>query len=248
MVAGLDTAPAHAHPPFGEASERFLNRELSWLDFNARVLALAEDEELPLLERAKFLAIFSQNLDEFFEVRVSGLMEQLDAGLRTTTADGLDLVDQLRSIRERVDDLVTRAAAVFSKEIVPALDDDGIRFADWDALSDDDRAHLEEMFVDSIFPVLTPLAVDPAHPIPYISNLSLNLAVTVRDPSSGDERFARVKVPPLLPRFVALPDGERFVLLEQVIAAKLDALFPGMEVLAQNVFHVTRVADFELED
>jgi polyphosphate kinase len=253
-VAGLDTAsahpahPAHGHPPFSDASERFLNRELSWLDFNARVLALAEDDHLPLLERAKFLAIFSQNLDEFFEVRVSGLMEQLDAGLRTTTADGLDLVDQLRSIRTRVDDLVSRAATVFAKEIVPDLDDEGIRFADWDNLSPDDRTHLDELFVDSIFPVLTPLAVDPAHPFPYISNLSLNLAVTVRDPSSGDERFARVKVPPLLPRFVPLPDGERFVLLEQVIAAKLDALFPGMEVMAHHPFRVTRDADFELED
>ncbi len=248
MVAGLDTAPAHAHPPFGEASERFLNRELSWLDFNARVLALAEDDQLPLLERAKFLAIFSQNLDEFFEVRVSGLMEQLDAGLRTTTADGLDLVEQLRSIRSRVDDLVTRAATAFAKEVAPALEEAGIRNASWDDLSGDDRAHLDEMFVDSIFPVLTPLAVDPAHPFPYISNLSLNLAVTVRDPSSGDERFARVKVPPLLPRFVALPDAKRFVLLEQVIAAKLDTLFPGMEVLAHHPFRVTRDADFELED
>jgi polyphosphate kinase len=248
-VAGLDTAvPAHAHPPFADASERFLNRELSWLDFNARVLALAEDDHLPLLERAKFLAIFSQNLDEFFEVRVSGLMEQLDAGLRTTTADGLDLHDQLRSIRVRVDDLVTRAAAVFAKEIVPAFDEQGIRFADWETLSADDRVHLDALFIETIFPVLTPLAVDPAHPFPYISNLSLNLAVTVRDPSSGDERFARVKVPPLLPRFVALPDGERFVLLEQIIAAKLDALFPGMEVLAHHPFRVTRDADFELED
>ena len=250
-VAGLETASAHAahgHPPFADASERFLNRELSWLDFNARVLALAEDDRLPLLERAKFLAIFSQNLDEFFEVRVSGLMEQLAAGLRTTTADGLDLVDQLRTIRGRVDDLVDRSAAVFANEIVPALEEAGIRFADWDDLDDDDRAHLDEMFDDSIFPVLTPLAVDPAHPFPYISNLSLNLAVIVRDPSSGDERFARVKVPPLLPRFVPLPDGERFVPLEQVIAAKLDALFPGMEVLAHHPFRVTRNADFELED
>src|SRR5256885_3609916 len=248
MVAGLDTAPAHAHPPFGEASERFLNRELSWLDFNARVLALAEDDQVPLLERAKFLAIFSQNLDEFFEVRVSGLRDQLDAGLRTTTADGLDLVNQLRSLRSRVDVLATRAATVFAKEVAPALEEAGIRNASWDDLSLDDRAHLDEMFVDSIFPVLTPLAVDPAHPFPYISNLSLNLAVTVRDPSSGDERFARVKVPPLLPRFVALPDGKRFVLLEQVIAAKLGALFPGMEVLAHHPFRVTRDADFELED
>jgi polyphosphate kinase len=248
VVAGLDTAAAPAHPPFGEASERFLNRELSWLDFNARVLALAEDDQSPLLERAKFLAIFSQNLDEFFEVRVSGLMEQLDAGLRTTTADGLDLVNQLRSIRARVDDLVTRAAAVFVKEVAPALEEAGIRNVSWDDLGRKDRAHVDDIFARSIFPVLTPLAVDPAHPFPYISNLSLNLAVTVRDPSSGDERFARVKVPPLLDRFVALPDGKRFVFLEQVIAAKLDTLFPGMEVLAHYPFRVTRDADFELED
>ncbi len=254
LDAGADGAgkpnrqPKHAGPPLSDPAERFLNRELSWLDFNARVLALAEDADLPLLERAKFLAIFSQNLDEFFEVRVSGLMEQLAAGLRTTTPDGLDLVDQLRAIRTRVEGLVARAAAVFANEVTPALEDAGIRFANWDELSDDDRAHLEELFAELIFPVLTPLAVDPAHPFPYISNLSLNLAVTVRDPSSGDERFARVKVPPLLPRFVALPDGERFVLLEQVIAAKLGALFPGMEVLAHHPFRVTRDADFELED
>jgi polyphosphate kinase len=261
-VAGLDVAfdaaadgdaegtgtPHRQGPPLSDPAERVLNRELSWLEFNARVLALAEDGQLPLLERAKFLAIFSQNLDEFFEVRVSGLMEQLAAGLRTTTADGLDLVDQLRAIRNRVEQLVARSAAVFANEVTPALEAAGISFADWDELSDDDRSHLEGLFAELIFPVLTPLAVDPAHPFPYISNLSLNLAVTVRDPSSGDERFARVKVPPLLPRFVALPDGERFVLLEQVIAAKLGALFPGMEVLAHHPFRVTRDADFELED
>jgi polyphosphate kinase len=261
-VAGLDVAvdaaadgdaegegkPHHQGPPLADPSERFLNRELSWLEFNSRVLALAEDSQLPLLERAKYLAIFSQNLDEFFEVRVAGLMEQLAAGLRTTTADGLDLVDQLRAIRDRVEQLVARSAAVFANEVTPALEAAGIRFANWDELSDHDRAHLEGLFAELIFPVLTPLAVDPAHPFPYISNLSLNLAVTVRDPTSGDERFARVKVPPLLPRFVALPDGERFVLLEQVIAAKLDALFPGMEVLAHHPFRVTRDADFELED
>ncbi len=248
--AGADGA-GHARrpgPPLSDPAERFLNRELSWLEFNARVLALAEDGELPLLERAKFLAIFSQNLDEFFQVRVSGLMEQLAAGLRTTTADGLDLVDQLRAIRSRVEELVTRSAAVFTNEVTPALEDAGIRFADWEDLSADDRAHLDDLFAELIFPVLTPLAVDPAHPFPYISNLSLNLAVTVRDPSSGEERFARVKVPPLLPRFVGLPDGERFVLLEQVIAARLDALFPGMEALAHHPFRVTRDADFELED
>ena len=243
--AGLAQRPG---PPLSDPAGRFLNRELSWLDFNARVLALAEDAELPLLERAKYLAIFSQNLDEFFQVRVSGLMAQFAAGLRTTTPDGLDLVDQLPAIRARVEELVARSAAVFANEVTPALEEAGIRFADWDDLSDDDRAHLDDLFAELIFPVLTPLAVDPAHPFPYISNLSLNLAVTVRDPSSGDERFARVKVPPLLPRFVALPDGERFVLLEQVIAAKLGSLFPGMEVLAHHPFRVTRDADFELED
>ncbi len=247
-MAGPDIAVAQRQPPLEDPADRFLNRELSWLDFNDRVLALAEDSRLPLLERAKFLAIFSQNLDEFFEVRVSGLMEQLDAGLRNTTPDGLDLVGQLRAIRTRVDELVGRAAAVFGTEVSPGLEDAGIRFLDWDDLSDDDRAHLDDLFTESIFPVLTPLAVDPAHPFPYISNLSLNLAVTVRDPSSGDERFARVKVPPLLPRFVALADGVRFVLLEQLIAVKLDLLFPGMEVLAEHPFRVTRDADFELED
>ena len=137
---------------------------------------------------------------------------------------------------------------MFAKEIAPALEDEGIRFVDWDDLAGGDRAYLETMFAEHIFPVLTPLAVDPAHPFPYISNLSLNLAVTVRDGSSGEARFARVKVPPLLPRFIVLPDAERFIPLEQVIAAKLDALFPGMEILDHQVFRVTRDADFDLED
>ena len=231
-----------------EAGARYLNRELSWLDFNARVLALAEDPELPLLERAKFLAIFSQNLDEFFQVRVSALKEQIDSGLRITSPDGLDQVEQLHAIRSRVDALVTRQAAVFTKEIAPALEQAGIRFSSWDDLDASDRGHLTAVFDERIFPVLTPLAVDPAHPFPYISNLSLNLAIVVRDPALGEDRFARVKVPPLLPRFVALPDGDRFVPLEQVIAAHLDALFPGMKVLGHHVFRVTRDADFELSD
>jgi polyphosphate kinase len=231
-----------------EPDARYLNRELSWLDFNARVLALAEDSALPLLERAKFLAIFSQNLDEFFQVRVSALKDQIDSGLRLTSPDGLGQVDQLRAIRVRVDELVTRQAAVFTKEIAPALEQAGIRFSSWDDLDAADRNHLDAVFEERIFPVLTPLAVDPAHPFPYISNLSLNLAIMVRDPALGEDRFARVKVPPLLPRFVALPDGERFVPLEQVIAAHLDALFPGMQVLGHHVFRVTRDTDFELSD
>jgi polyphosphate kinase len=227
---------------------RYLNRELSMLDFQARVLAYAEDPSLPLLERAKFLAIFSGNVDEFFQVRVAGLKEQLAIGVRTTSPDGLDQVAQLRAIRARVEELVTRQAAAFTKDIAPALAEAGVEFVDWPDLSGDERQQLNRVFEDRIFPVLTPLAVDPAHPFPYISNLSLNLAVVVRDAASGEERFARVKVPPLLPRFVSVPNTSRFVPLEQVIAAHLDALFPGMEVLEHHPFRVTRDADIELND
>jgi polyphosphate kinase len=229
-------------------SARFLNRELSWLEFNARVLALAEDQRRPLLERAKFLAIFASNLDEFFEVRVAGLQEQLDAGIRTRSPDGLDPTEALRQIRDQARDLMERQTTAFTKDVAPALEEAGIRFPDWSELGDDARAELAQVFEARVYPVLTPLAVDPSHPFPYISNLSLNLAVVVRDPASGEERFARVKVPPALPRFVALADGERFVALEQLIAAHLDRLFPGMEVLAHHPFRVTRDADFELED
>ncbi|HEY8217216.1 MAG TPA: polyphosphate kinase 1 [Acidimicrobiia bacterium] len=228
--------------------ERFLNRELSWLDFNARVLALADDPDRPLLERAKFLAIFAANLDEFFQVRVSGLQEQVEAGLRTRGPDGLDTSEALRAIREQVRDLMQRQATIFTKDVAPALEDEGIRFPDWADLDDADRAAVRAAFDERVYPVLTPLAVDPAHPFPYISNLSLNLAAVVRDPATDEERFARVKVPPTLPRFVPLADGERFVPLEQVIAAHLDRLFPGMEVLAHYPFRVTRDADFELDD
>ncbi|MGQ0824892.1 MAG: polyphosphate kinase 1 [Actinomycetota bacterium] len=227
---------------------RYLNRELSWLDFNARVLALAEDPSLPLLERAKFLSIFSSNLDEFFQVRVSGLKEQLALGVRGDSPDGLDQVEQLRAIRERVEELVTRQAAAFTKDIAPALEEAGVEFADWDNLDADEQAELRREFEERIFPVLTPLAVDPAHPFPYISNLSLNLAVQVRDSVTGEQRFARVKVPPLLPRFVAVRRRNRFVPLEQVIAAHLPALFPGMDVLDHHPFRVTRDTDFELSD
>jgi polyphosphate kinase len=227
---------------------RYLNRELSWLDFNARVLSLAEDSALPLLERAKFLAIFSENLDEFFQVRVAGLVEQVDAGVRALSPDGLEPRAQVRAIRTHVAELARRHAATFTKDVGPALQEAGVRFVEFDDLDDMAQAELNEIFEEEVFPVLTPLAVDPAHPFPYISNLSLNLAAVVRDPQTGDKRFARVKVPPLLPRFVALPDGERFVPLEQVIAAHLDTLFPGMEIVEHHPFRVTRDADFELTD
>ena len=250
QMARLETpiAPESQRANADEPDVRYLNRELSWLDFNARVLALAEDPTVPLLERAKFLAIFSQNLDEFFEVRVAGLTRQVEAGLRTRSPDGREPLEALRAIRAQTDELVTRQATVFTKDVAPALEDAGIRFSDWDDLDDDDRSHVISVFEERVFPVLTPLAVDPAHPFPYISNLSLNLAVVVRDPATGERRFARVKVPPLLPRFLVMPDNERFVPLEQVIAARLDALFPGMEILARHPFRVTRDADFELSD
>ena len=229
-------------------ADRFLNRELSWLDFNARVLALAEDASRPLLERAKFLAIFSSNLDEFFEVRVSGIQEQVSAGLRPRSPDGLDPLETIKVIREQVRALVERQTTTFTKDVAPRLEETGIRFVDWDDLDAPDRAELQQTFEDLVYPVLTPLAVDPAHPFPYISNLSLNLGVGVRDPESGVQRFARVKVPPILPRFVPLRDDCRFVPLEQVIAANLGRLFPGMEILDHIPFRVTRDADFELDD
>jgi polyphosphate kinase len=235
------------HP--GDLAEvRHLNRELSWLQFDERVLAVAEDPELPLLERAKFLAIFTGNLDEFFQVRVAGLKEQVAAEVTGSGADGIPPADQLRAIDEYVGFLARRTAELFRDEVVPALETHGVRFSGWQALDDDDRAHLVAIFEEQVFPVLTPLAVDPAHPFPYISNLSLNLAVVVRDPEDGERHFARVKVPPILPRFLLLPDGERFVPLEQVIAAHLDRLFPGWEVIEHHAFRVTRNADFEIEE
>ncbi|MFZ4584710.1 MAG: RNA degradosome polyphosphate kinase [Acidimicrobiia bacterium] len=240
--------PGAPGAPLGEGPDRFLNRELSWLEFNGRVLALAEDSAQPLLERAKFLAIFASNLDEFFQVRVSGLREQVDAGLQKRTPDGMTPTEQLVAIRKRVVELVERHSAVFQHELLDALRSADITFVTWADLDDADRARLEAEFEEHIYPVLTPLAVDPAHPFPYISNLSLNLAVLVRDPFTGDERFARIKVPPLLPRFVAVDDGHRFVPLEHVIAAFVDRLFPGMEVISHHTFRVTRDADIELAE
>jgi polyphosphate kinase len=242
-TASLDILRFHA-----DTDVRYLNRELSWLQFNERVLALAEDPDVELLERAKFLAIFQSNLDEFFQVRVAGLKEQVAAEVTGTNPDRLSPSEQLAAIDELVTELSIRHATVFRDEVVPALAEQGIRYSEWGELDDDDREHLVTIFEDQVFPVLTPLAVDPAHPFPYISNLSLNLAVLVRDPSATETRFARVKVPPVLPRFVVLPDGERFVPLEQVIAAHLDRLFPGLEVVEHHAFRVTRNADFEVEE
>ena len=231
-----------------ESGSRYLNRHLGWIDFAARVLTLAEDPAQPVLERAKFLAIFSDGLDEFFQVRVAGLKEQVAAKITATSPDGMTPLEQLRAIRERVQDVVQRQSKAFLDQVVPGLSEVGIVLSDWEDLDDDDREYLVQVFHDHIFPVLTPLAVDPSHPFPYISNMSLNLAVQVHDPKTGEDRFARVKVPPVLPRFVVMPDGERFVPLEQVIAAHLGTLFPGMEIRGNEPFRVTRNADIALEE
>jgi polyphosphate kinase len=242
----MDIAPPTSLLP--SADSRYINRELSWLDFNGRVLALAEDPATPLLERAKFLAIFGQNLDEFFQVRVSGLKEQASAGVGVATPEGMTPREQLAGIRERVVALVERSGLLLTEEILPALEKADIRILDWGELGEDDHAELDAVFRDRMFPVITPLSVDPSHPFPYISSLSLNLAAMVRDPMTGQRRFARVKVPPLLERFVALADGRRFVPIEQVLAAHLDSLFPGMEILSVHVFRVTRDADMDVEE
>ncbi len=234
------------HLAAGDAS-RLLDRELSWLDFNARVLAQAEDEAVPLLERARFLAIASRALDEFFQIRVGGL-KQLAAGLEDTKSDARGPRAEMEAIRPKVEAIYARQSRAFLGGLVPQLDRHAIRFCDWSSLEDADRAHLDRVFEERIFPVLTPLAVDPAHPFPYISSLSLNLMVVIADPAGGGEhRIARIKVPPLLSRFSVLPDGERFVPIEQVIAAHLEHLFEGMEVVAHHVFRLTRNADYQLD-
>jgi polyphosphate kinase len=229
-------------------TERFLNRELSWLDFAARLLDIAEDQNLPVLERVKFLGIFSTGLDEFFQVRVAGLKEQAEAKLRTLSPDGRSAPQQLTEIREKVISLLTREEEIFSRHVMPVLSESGVRILDWGDLDHAGRKELLGVFERDIFPVLTPLAVDPGHPFPYISNLSLNLAVLVADTLGGEPRFARVKVPPLLPRFVPLSDGDRFVPLEQVIAANLGMLFPEMRIGSYHPFRVIRNADLELEE
>lgn len=226
---------------------RFLNRELSWLDFNERVLALAEDDGRPVLERARFLAIFSRNLDEFFQIRVSGLREQVVAGVRGGSPDGMTPREQLDAIRDRVVALVDRQTQIFEREIRPGLTAANLQIADWDDLKKGQREDLSEVFEERVYPVLTPLAVDPSHPFPYISDLSLNLAVVVRDHETSLKRFARVKIPSLLPRFIEVPGTRCFVPLEQLIAAHLDRLFPRMKIVGRYAFRVTRDADVEIE-
>lgn len=227
---------------------RFLNRELSWLDFNARVLNLTTDEGIPLLERLRFCVIAADNLDEFFQVRVASLKARIADGRMEPSSDGLSPPRQLAAIRSPVEDLLRRLEHTLQTDLLPALAAEGIRLVDWVDLDRDDRKFLEGEFADRIYPILTPLAVDPGHPFPYISNLSTSLGVRLSDPEGGRRCFARIKVPFSYGRVLGLPDGERFIPIEQIIAAHLDALFPGMEVHEHACFRVTRNADLSVDE
>jgi polyphosphate kinase len=240
------TAPAEA--PSLDSPELYNNRELSWLQFNERVLELAEDERTPLLERVKFCAIYASNLDEFFMVRVAGLHDQVDAGIDARGVDGLAPSETIERIGERTRELGARHSHVWDEVLSPALAEQGIRVVDCARCNPEELQAIDRIFAEQIFPVLTPLAVGPGRPFPYISNLSLSLAVWLRDPVSRAETFARVKVPKeVLPRFVAIGDSV-FVPLETIIARHLDSLFPGMEILRHDYFRVTRDADFTVSD
>src|SRR5438093_960378 len=232
-----------------EDSDLFFNRETSWVRFNERVLELAEDTAVPLLERVKFSAIYAKNLDEFFMVRVAGLHDQVDAGITEPLADGRTPAETIDALREKILVQFDRLTRNLSRELLPALAEHGVRIVTCGDLTEAQREELAERFRRQIFPVLTPLAVGLGRPFPYISNLSLSLAVLVRDPLSDHTTFARVKLPKeMLDRFVDVDGGKTFVPLEQVIAANLDALFPGMEIVDHGFFRVTRDADFEVSD
>lgn len=246
MTDTLAPAAETSTTPDLNSPSLYLNRELSWLEFNRRVLHEALDDRTPLLERLKFLGIFSSNLDEFFQIRIAGLKEQLAAGYSERTADGLTVEHQLRTCAAVVRDMVRDHGRCLHDEVLPALVRQGVALADIGDVTMKEREQLDRHFRDNVFPVLTPLAVDPAHPFPFISNLSLSLAVSLRD-GKGDEHFARVKVPKILPRWVPLDGSYRYIPLEQVIAANIESLFPGIEILGVYAFRITRNTDFEVD-
>jgi len=227
--------------------ERFFERDLSWLCFNERVLDLAQDANLPILERARFLAIFASNLDEFFKVRIAGSKRRIEAGIAVRSVSGMLPRELLSAVLSESLRLQKKHSAIFEKEIRPILEKNEIKIVRWSELTEDEKKSLGTLFIEKIFPVLTPLAVDPAHPFPYISGLSLNLAIVINNPKNDSELFARVKVPPNFPRLLN-SQGQRFVPLEDVIAAHLDLLFPGMEIVQHHTFRVTRNEDVEVEE
>jgi polyphosphate kinase len=224
----------------------FINRELSWLQFNARVLHEAFDARNRLLERVKFLSIFSTNLDEFYMVRVAGLRRQIAAGVQHVPSDGMTPTEQLAAVTKKVAELMELQRKCLYDVLLPELEQHGIKLVGVEGLTHEEWQRLDHFFETDVFPVLTPLAVDPGHPFPYISNLSLSLAVQVCDPATGTTRFARVKVPKSLPRWIPFGRTNQFVPLEQVIGANLGALFPGMDIRGFNSFRVTRYSDLEL--
>jgi len=230
--------------------ERLIDRELSWLAFNQRVLELAEDESTPLLERCRFLAIFSSNLDDFYMIRVASLKRKLEAGITKTNTAGFNPRQLMTELSQKTQELIQRQSRCFHESVLPALAGHGIELTKWEALSQSEQDYVNGIFHAKIFPVLTPLAVDPSHPFPYISGLSLNLAVVVGQQDSETELFARVKVPSNLPRFIATEKGvsRRFIPLEQVIIANLHELFPGMDIKSYYTFRLTRNADLALEE
>jgi polyphosphate kinase len=232
-------------------AQHLIDRELSWLSFNERVLEMAEDESIPLFERIRFLTIFASNLDEFYMVRVASLLSKLESNSISVNSAGFTPTELLEAISVRVRDLTLRHANLFKNQITPELKTHDIEFLRWDDLSDDERSYVSRIFSDRIFPVLTPLAVDPSHPFPYISGLSLNLAVIVKNPKSSEEYFARIKVPPILSRFIPVspaPNTTRFLPLEELISIHLQELFPGMLIQDHYTFRITRNQDIELED
>ncbi len=244
----MEAVTAASEAPSLESPDLFTNRELSWLQFNERVLELAEDERTPLLERVKFCAIYASNLDEFVMVRVAGLHDQVDAGIEVRGVDGLSPGETLERINQRLRELGDRHSRVWDEQLSPALAEQGIRVVDCDTCEGEHLREIDRIFAEQIFPVLTPLAVGPGRPFPYISNLSLSIAVWLRDPVSRAQIFARVKVPKeVLPRFVQIGE-DAFVPLESIIARHLDTLFPGMEILSHDYFRVTRDADFTVSD
>lgn len=237
----------------------YLNRELSWLEFNRRVLAEALDPRTPVIERLKFLAIYSSNLDEFFMVRVAGLKRQKEAQVNKLTPDGRTPQQQLNEIHQKLLPMVSEQHKFFDKTLRPELVNFGVHLLNYIDLNQEQRTYLQSYFEEQIFPVLTPLAIDRSHPFPYISNLSLNLAVVLKNPETKEDLLARVKVPKLLPRFISLPENLRVkkddqnsvwtgVPLEQVIAHNLETLFPGMDILEYHPFRITRDADLSVQE
>ena len=241
-----DASPV-GRPATSLPSDRFLDRELSWLAFNKRVLELAQDEDMELLERVKYLSIFASNLDEFFMVRIAGLKRRIAAGIAKKSIGGLLPREIHDAVLAESYAFMKEHAATFNNSVLPALVASGIEILRWEELTSDERESMTKLFVEQVFPVLTPLAVDPSHPFPYISGLSLNLAVVLKNPAAGSELFARVKVPPSLPRFIEV-SRERFVPLEDVMAGHLDMLFPGMQVVQHHTFRVTRNEELEVEE